>query len=348
MHRTPSSNNSHDSLIAKALRREVVERPPVWMMRQAGRYLPEYMELRKKYGFLERCYNPQLAAEITLQPLRRFSFDAGIIFSDILLPLHAMGADLHFREGEGPEIDNPIRSSADVQKITEFEPWEHLPAPMEAIQLCTEETDKPILGFAGAPFTLACYWIEGKGSRDWAKTKAFMWNDPENFKLLLDKLAVAVAKHLRAQLDAGAIAVQLFDTWAGALSREEYAEFALPAVQKIFSLLPGENTLYFCKDSSCFVDMFPQTNAKAFALDWRADWNRVKSIVKDAPLQGNLDPIALQAPTDTIVKKVRHILMQAGPVGHIFNLGHGCTPQTPISGIQTVLDTVQEWNWLQQ
>ena len=336
-----------DSLIAKALRREVVKRPPVWMMRQAGRYLPEYMELRRQYGFLERCYNPELAAEITLQPLRRFPFDAGIIFSDILLPLHSMGADLHFREGIGPQIDNPVRSPEDVAALKDFEPERDLPSPMAAIRRCLEETDKPILGFAGAPFTLACYLIEGGGSKTWHHTKHFMWSQPEAFKQLMDFLAVAVAKHLQAQINAGATAVQLFDTWAGALSRADYEEFALPSIKKIFSMVSGAPALYFSRDSQCFLDYYPQTGADAFALDWRADWARAKSIVGEVPLQGSLDPIALQAPPEVIRQKVHQIIRDAGPTGHIFNLGHGCTPQTPISGVQAAIDAVLEWDWSQ-
>ena len=338
-------HDDSQSLMAKALRREPVTRPPVWMMRQAGRYLPEYMELRRQFGFLERCYNPEIAAEITLQPLRRFPFDAGILFSDILLPLHSMGADLHFREGKGPQIDNPVRSEEDVAALKEFEPERDLPSPMQAIRLCRERTDKPILGFAGAPFTLACYLIEGGGSKDWHQTKRFMWSKPEAFKQLLDKLAVAVGKHLQAQVNAGALAVQLFDTWAGALSRADYVEFALPAVQKVFSMVSGAPTLYFSRDSNCFLDYYPQVGADAFALDWRADWAQAKRVLGDAPLQGNLDPIALQAPPSVIREKVHQIIQDAGPLGHIFNLGHGCTPQTPIEGVQAALDAVHEWDW---
>lgn len=340
-------HDDSQSLMAKALRREPVTRPPVWMMRQAGRYLPEYMELRRQFGFLERCYNPEIAAEITLQPLRRFPFDAGILFSDILLPLHSMGADLHFREGKGPQIDNPVRSVEDVAALKDFEPERDLPSPMAAIRLCRERTDKPILGFAGAPFTLACYLIEGGGSKDWHQTKRFMWSKPEAFKQLLDKLAVAVGKHLQAQINAGALAVQLFDTWAGALSRADYVEFALPAVQKVFSMVSGAPTLYFSRDSNCFLDYYPQVGADAYALDWRADWSQARRVLGDAPLQGNLDPIALQAPPEVIRQKVHQILREAGPVGHIFNLGHGCTPQTPIDGVQAALDAVQEWDWSQ-
>lgn len=338
-------HDDSQSLMAKALRREAVTRPPVWMMRQAGRYLPEYMELRRQFGFLERCYNPEIAAEITLQPLRRFPFDAGILFSDILLPLHSMGADLHFREGKGPQIDNPVRSEEDVAALKDFEPERDLPSPMQAIRLCRERTDKPILGFAGAPFTLACYLIEGGGSKDWHQTKRFMWSKPEAFKQLLDKLAVAVGKHLQAQINAGALAVQLFDTWAGALSRADFVEFALPAVQKVFSMVSGAPTMYFSRDSNCFLDYYPQVGADAFALDWRADWTQAKRVLGDAPLQGNLDPIALQAPPSVIREKVHQIIRDAGPLGHVFNLGHGCTPQTPIEGVQAALDAVHEWDW---
>ena len=189
------------------------------------------------------------------------------------------------------------------------------------------------------------YLIEGGGSKDWHQTKRFMWSKPEAFKLLLDKLAVAVGKHLQAQINAGALAVQLFDTWAGALGRDDYIEFALPAVQKVFSMVSGAPTLYFSRDSNCFLDYYPQVGADAFALDWRADWAQAKRVLGDVPLQGNLDPIALQAPPSVIRDKVHQILRDAGPLGHIFNLGHGCTPQTPIEGVQAALDAVHEWDW---
>jgi uroporphyrinogen decarboxylase len=256
-----------------------------------------------------------------------------------------MGADLHYREGVGPQIDNPVRTPEDVLALKDFEPERDLPSPMEAIRICRQKTDKPILGFAGAPFTLACYLIEGGGSKTWHHTKHFMWSQPKAFKQLMDFLAIAVGKHLQAQINAGAVAVQLFDTWAGALSRKDYLEFALPSVQKVFSLVSGAPTLYFSRDSQCFIDFYPQTGADAFALDWRADWSRAKSILGTAPLQGNLDPIALQAPPEVIREKVHSIIRDAGPIGHVFNLGHGCTPQTPISGVQAAIDAVLEWDW---
>lgn len=339
------SNSHQDSLIVRALYNKPNPRPPVWMMRQAGRYLPEYMELRAKNPFLERCYNPEIAAEITMQPLRRFTFDAGIIFSDILLPLHKMGADLHFRPGKGPQIDNPVRTAADVRALKSFDPLRDLPSPMEAIKICNEQASVPILGFAGAPFTLACYLIEGGGSRDWIHTKRFMWQNPDAFHELLNRLADAVGAHLQAQADAGAAALQLFDTWAGALSNEDFVEFALPAARRALSFVVDTPTMYFTRDASAFLPHLPDVGATGIALDWRTDMKRARAELGSIPVQGNLDPIALQAPEATLRQKVRDILKAAGPVGHIFNLGHGCVPSTSIDGIHAVLDEVQKWSW---
>ncbi|MEC7984802.1 MAG: uroporphyrinogen decarboxylase [Myxococcota bacterium] len=334
-----------DSLIVRALYNKPNPRPPVWMMRQAGRYLPEYMELRAKHPFLERCYNPEIAAEITLQPLRRFSFDAGIIFSDILLPLHKMGADLHFRPGKGPEIDNPVRTPADVKALRSFDPMRDLPAPMQAIQICTEQVDVPILGFAGSPFTLACYLIEGGGSKDWRHTKRLMWQEPQAFQELLDKLADAVGAHLQAQAEAGAAALQLFDTWAGALGTDDFLRFALPAARRALSYVVDTPTLYFTRDSGPFIDHLASVGSTAIAIDWRIDMKKARAVLGHIPIQGNLDPIALQAPEETLRAKVRDIITKAGPLGHIFNLGHGCIPSTPIEGVATVIDEVQKWSW---
>jgi len=315
------------------------------MMRQAGRYLPEYMELRAKYDFLQRCYDPEIAAEITLQPLRRFAFDAGIIFSDILLPLHKMGADLHYRPGVGPQIDNPVRSPDDIQALLDFDPIRDLPSVMQAIRLCNQRADVPILGFAGAPFTMACYLVEGGGSKNWIHTKKLMWNHPQAFTELLSKLADAVGSHMQAQIEAGAAAVQLFDTWAGALSPQDFLRFALPAAQRALAFVKDAPTLYFTRDSGTFLPYLVDSGASAIALDWRIDMLRARQELGDIPVQGNLDPIALQAPEATIREKVRRIIKSAGPTGHVFNLGHGRVPSTPISGIHTVLDEIQSWSW---
>ena len=332
-----------DSLLLQALRNENCVRPPIWMMRQAGRYLPEYMELRGKHPFLDRCYNPAIATEITLQPLRRFRFDAGIIFSDILLPLHKMGADLHFRPGKGPQIDNPLRSPSDVAALREVDPHRDLAPVLEAISMCCAAADVPILGFAGAPFTLACYMIEGGGSKDWIHTKRFMWSQPEAFQDLLNRLADVAGRHMAAQLEAGASAVQLFDTWAGALSTADYLRFALPAAQRALSHVRGAHSIYFTRDSAPFLEHLRGTGASAIGLDWRIDIGVARSRLGDIPVQGNLDPIALQAPEDELRSKVRSILRAAGPKGHVFNLGHGCVPSTPISGVAAVIDEVRSW-----
>jgi uroporphyrinogen decarboxylase len=332
-----------DSLLLRALRNEKLERPPIWMMRQAGRYLPEYMELRGKHPFLERCYTPEIAAEITLQPLRRFRFDAGIIFSDILLPLHRMGADLHFREGVGPQIDNPVRSPAEVLALKEVDPRRDLGPVLDAISLCCERASVPILGFAGAPFTLACYLIEGGGSKNWIHTKRFMWSQPAAFQDLMNRLADVAGRHMAAQLEAGASAVQLFDTWAGALSTSDYLRFALPAARRALSHVKGEHSIYFTRDSAPFLEHLPSTGATAIGLDWRIDMGTARAQLGDIPVQGNLDPIALQAPEPELREMVRQILRAAGPKGHVFNLGHGCVPSTPVSGVAAVIDEVRNW-----
>ena len=334
-----------NSLLLRALRGESTERPPVWFMRQAGRYLPEYREVRSRVSFLELCHNPELACEVTLQPLRRFGFDAGIIFSDILLPLEAMGADLTFRPGEGPRIHNPVRSREDVAALKGIDPVVDLPSPLKAIALTDAAAGVPILGFAGAPFTLACYLVEGSGSKNWATVKSMMWNDPEGFTTLLNKLADVVAAHLQAQVEAGAAAVQLFDTWAGALSTDDFRRFALPAARRALQGVEGI-TLYFTKDASPFLPLLSEVGASGIGLDWRTDMARARKLLgEDVPVQGNLDPIALHAPPEAITRMTREIIAAAGPKGHVFNLGHGCIPSTPIEGVQAAVDAVKGWSW---
>lgn len=335
----------HNSLLLRALRGEKTERPPVWFMRQAGRYLPEYREVRSRMSFLELCHTPEMACEVTLQPLRRFGFDAGIIFSDILLPLEAMGADLTFRPGEGPRIHNPVRDRAGVDALKPFDPPRDLPAPLEALRLTDAAAGVPILGFAGAPFTLACYLIEGQGSRNWESVKTLMYGDPELFRALLDKLAEAVGAHLQAQIEAGAAAVQLFDTWAGALSPDDFRRFALPAARKALSMVDGL-TIYFTRDTAPFVSWLPEVGAEALGLDWRMDMAEARQrLGSEVVVQGNLDPLALHAPHDEIARRVQQIISAAGPRGHVFNLGHGCIPSTPISGVQAAVDAVKGWSW---
>jgi uroporphyrinogen decarboxylase len=333
-------------LLLRALAGEALERPPVWMMRQAGRYLPEYMAVRSPITFLDLCHNADLCCEVTLQPLRRFAFDAGIIFSDILLPLEAMGCPLTFGKGEGPRFPEPIRDRSAVARLKHIDPWRDVPAPLRALQLTTARAGVPILGFAGAPFTLACYLIEGEGSKDWHHTKAMMFNDPEGFGALLDRLADMVGDHLQAQVEAGAAAVQLFDTWAGALAPDDFRRWAAPAARKALSKVKGAPTLYFTRDASPFLPWLHEIGAGSIGLDWRTDMARARATLgPTVPVQGNLDPQALTAPPAVIAAKVQAIIAAAGPAGHVFNLGHGLTPTTPISGVQAAIDAVRSWRW---
>lgn len=333
-------------LLLRALSGESLPRPPIWMMRQAGRYMPEYRAIRAKLDFLELCADADLCAEVTLQPLRRFRFDAGIIFSDILLPLASMGLDLTFGKGMGPRIGNPIRGRDDVAALGDFDPVRDLPAPLRALQILKEQAEVPVLGFAGAPFTMACYAIEGGGSKDWIKTKQLMWRDPVAFGALLDRLADAVGDHLQAQVEAGAAAVQLFDTWAGALSTEDLRRWALPAAQRALSRVKGAPTLYFTRDSGPFLPYLRDSGADAIGLDWRVDLAHARGVLgPDVPVQGNMDPIALFADKDELIRRTHAIIRRAGPAGHVFNLGHGITPTTPMDAVETVVEAVHAFRW---
>lgn len=337
--------NEERPLIVRALLNEPLERPPIWFMRQAGRYLPEYRELRSNHTFLTMCHTPELAAEVTLQPLRRYPFDAGIIFSDILLPLESMGADLEYVPGTGPVIRNPVRTASDVAALKDFDPIRDLPSPMESIRLTTAATDVPILGFAGAPFTMACYLIEGQGSRNWPETKRFMFSQPALFGELLNRIADAVGDHLQAQVDAGAVGVQLFDTWAGALTPEDFRRWALPASRRALARVSGAPRIFFTKDTAPFLPWLREVGADAYAIDWRVDIKTAREALGDIPVQGNLDPQALHAPHDEIRRRVNAIIERAGPKGHIFNLGHGITPDIDPEAVGVAVDTVHNFRW---
>ena len=336
---------SDTPLLLRALRGEPVPRPPIWMMRQAGRYLPEYLAIRANTSFLELCHDGDLIAEVTLQPLRRFGFDAGIIFSDILLPLEAMGCRLEFGKGHGPRFPEPLRDRAAIRALGHLEPETQLPGLFNGLRQTIAAAGVPILGFVGSPFTLACYLIEGEGSKDWIRTKQLMWSDPIAFQELLDRLADAVGDHMQAQVNAGAAGVQIFDTWAGALSVEDWKRWALPSAARALARVKGAPTLYFTRDTAPFLPWLKETGASAFALDWRVDMAWARSLLGSAPVQGNMDPIALFAPPEEIRRRVHGIIQAAGPLGHVFNLGHGVTPSTPISGVQAMVDAVKAWRW---
>lgn len=312
-------------------------------MRQAGRYLPEYREVRAKTTFLGLCKTPELAAEVTLQPLRRFPLDAGIIFSDILVPVEAMGVPLEF--DEGPHLPKPVRSLSDIEALTVPDPSAKMTFVADAIRIVRREMpDRPLLGFAGAPFTLASYMIEGGGSSNYAETKRFLYNEPKAARLLLEKIAKTVAVHLVAQIEAGASAVQIFDSWAGYLSRDDYLNFALPyTVQIIDEVKPkGVPVILFAKGAhACFPEL-AQAGADVLGVDWTSPLDRVREETGEkVVLQGNLDPCALFGPIERIEREVQRIVNEMqGAKGHVFNLGHGVLPQTNPEHVAALVDAV--------
>lgn len=334
-----------NDLLLRALASEPVERPPVWFMRQAGRYLPEYHTVRNTTDFLGLCRSPELAAEVTLQPLRRFKLDASIVFNDILVPAAAMGMDLKFVKGSGPVFSDPLQSPADIGRLKTPTVDGDMPHVLDTIRILVDQIDVPLFGFAGAPFTLAAYMIEGGGSKQFLEVKRFMFHYPEAFSALLERLADIVGEYLQAQVDAGCSAVQLFDTWAGCLSPEDYRRFALPAARKALASVSGVPRLYFTKDSSPFLPWLRETGADALALDWRTHIGAARSVLGDIPVMGNLDPILLYAPPAEIRSRVHRIIEAAGPRGHVFNLGHGVLPTTPIEGVEAMVSSVREWRW---
>ena len=326
-----------------ALTRQPVDRPPIWFMRQAGRYLPEYRAVRERVSFLELCGDADLACEVTIQPLDRFDLDAAIVFSDILTIPEALGLEVRFDKGHGPRLPRTVRSASDVDALVRPDVADALPiVPATLKAFRAQRPDTPILGFAGAPFTLLCYMCEGSGSKDWIETKKLLMSDPATARRVLDLLADVVGDYLQAQIDAGAAAVQIFDTWAGALSVEDYRTFALPATQRALARVKGAPRLHFTRDTMPFLHLAEQTGADAIALDWRCDMAVARSQLGDLPVQGNLDPIALHGPPDQIRARVHQICDAAGPVGHVFNLGHGVVPSTPIEGVEAMVRAVHE------
>ena len=334
------------SSFVKACRREPVERTPVWLMRQAGRYLPEYREIREKHDFLEMCKTPEVAVEVTLQPLRRFDLDASIIFADILLPLEAMGLPLRFAKGAGPVLDRPITCEADVDALRPIEPEDELGYVLAAVKLARQELKPttPLIGFAGAPFTLASYAIEGGSSRHFQKTKGLMWNDPATWDKLLGKISSAILRYLVAQARAGAQVVQLFDSWVGCLSRSDYERYVMPHSQSILRGLRDEGILaiHFGTDTGAFLDRMRIAGGDVIGVDWRQPLDTAWETIGDGvAIQGNLDPIALFAPKEVLEAKIDDILDRAaGRPGHIFNLGHGVLPGAPIEAVETLIERV--------
>ncbi|MBT9097734.1 uroporphyrinogen decarboxylase [Methylovulum psychrotolerans] len=344
-----------NDLFLKALLRQPIDRTPVWMMRQAGRYLPEYRQIREQAGsFMNLCTNPELACEVTLQPLRRFAFDAAILFSDILTIPDAMGLGLYFTEGEGPKFHNPVRSLADIQRLPIPDPGAELRYVTDAVSLIRKnlQGSVPLIGFSGSPWTLATYMVEGGSSKSFQKVKSLMYEQPAVMHLLLDKLAQAVAAYLNAQIEAGAQAVMLFDTWGGMLSSEDYAEFSLRYAKQVRVLLKTEQdgqiipTILFTKGGGLWLETMTDAGYDALGLDWQTDIGQARARVGGkVALQGNMDPIALYAQPDIIKEKVKTILSKYGSgSGHVFNLGHGILPDINPDHVKAMVDAVHEYS----
>jgi uroporphyrinogen decarboxylase len=328
----------------RACRREAVDCTPVWFMRQAGRYMAEYRALREKHSLLELCRTPELAVEVTLQPIRAFGPDAAILFSDLLVPLAPMGIPFDFQAGEGPVIESPLRTAADVAALRRFEPREELGTVLEAVRLLRRELAVPLIGFAGAPFTLASYAIEGGHSSHFARTKALMYGEPGTWHRLAALLAEVVADYLRAQVQAGVQAVQLFDSWVGALDEADYRELVLPHVRRIFDALADVDVpkIHFGTGTFHLLAAQREAGGTVIGIDWRTPldegWRRVGDGVA---VQGNLDPTLLLAPRERLLARVDEVLRRAGGrPGHVFNLGHGILPGTPVEAVRAVVEHV--------
>ncbi len=328
-----------NSRFLRACRREPVDATPVWFMRQAGRYMAEYRALRERYSLLDICRTPDLATEVTLQPLRRIDLDAAILFSDLLLPLEPLGLPFDFIKGEGPQLERPIGDVHDIDRLTRFDPRVALAHVLEAIGQIQRALDGrvPLIGFAGAPFTLASYAIEGGHSNHFAKTKALMYGHPEAWHRLCDLLATVVADYVTAQIDAGVDAIQIFDSWVGTLNATDYREFALPHTQRIFAAIGGRvPTIHFGTGTAMMLADIRDAGGDVIGADWRIPideaWDRIGH---DRGIQGNLDPTLLLGPPARMLQQADDILMRvAGRPGHVFNLGHGLLPSTPIEHVQ--------------
>jgi uroporphyrinogen decarboxylase len=320
---------------------------PVWLMRQAGRYLEEYRKLRAKYGFLELCKNPDLATEITLLPVEKLRVDAAILFADILLILEPMGIGLEYTNGDGPVIHRPVRSSGDVDGLKEFDVKGELEFVYQAVKKIRRELGNkvPLIGFAGAPFTLASYLIEGGGSRNYIHTKKLFYSAPEVWKRLMQRLAKVIAAYLNCQIAAGAQAVQLFDSWAGCLTPNDYEHFVQPYTKAVIdAVTPEIPVIHFSTGTAGLLKQIRASGGNVIGIDWRVNLDEAWAAVgHDVAVQGNLDPVALFASPKEIKGRVGEILRRAGgKPGHIFNLGHGVLPETPLDHVIAMVDAVHD------
>ena len=329
----------------KACRGEKTDYTPIWMMRQAGRYLPDYQKVRKNVTFLELCKRPELCVEVTLQPIDILNMDAAILFSDILIPLEAMGTTLEFHDGRGPVFPDTIRDQAALDKLIIPDPEEHTGFVMETIKLLRKELNVPLIGFAGAPFTCATYLIEGGSSKVFWETKKMMFTAPEMFHELMTKITKTTSLYLQAQAKAGAQALQIFDSWAGVLAPMDFAEFALPYVQQIIADLKdtGVPIIYFANNGATLLDLSVTSGADVLGLDWRINIGDAIKRVGNKAVQGNIDPFALLLPEEKLKPRIQKLLNDAADAhGHIFNLGHGIHQFTPPEQAKLCVDLVHE------
>ena len=328
-------------LFLRACAGDTVPRPPAWIMRQAGRYLPEYREVRSRVDFLTLCRTPELAAEVTLQPIRRFNLDAAIVFSDIMMPLESMGVRMTF--APGPHIETPVRDAAAVDRLQVPAAADIAPYVYATLKLLRQALPVPVIGFAGAPWTLAAYLVQGRGEKDFPQLRAMLAADPDASGRLLTALAEMTARYLVAQVEAGAQAVQLFDTWAGLLSAADYRRWVLPGVQHIMDTLRpmGVPRIYFAQNAGALLPVLREIDCEVMGVDWRLDLDEARRGLRPGVvLQGNLDPAILFAAPDQVRAATARVLAAGGNQRHIFNLGHGILPETPIASVEAVLETV--------
>jgi uroporphyrinogen decarboxylase len=335
-------------LFLRACRGEVTERAPIWVMRQAGRYLPEYREVRKNVSFLELCKNPKLAAEVTLQPIRRFGFDATILFSDLLVPLEAMGLTVEFTE-KGPSLPQPVRTPADLGRVSKFDPEAKTGFVTETIRLLRKELPEtsPLIGFAGAPFTVATYAIEGKTGKSFGETKKFFYQHPAEARRLLALIGEATRDYLLAQVKAGAQAIQIFDSWVGVVSPDDWADFVLEPTRALVAAVraAGVPVIYFPNGATTILDRIAAVGADVVGIDWRLPLDEARARLElsgsQQAVQGNLDPSVLLGPIGEIERRAADVVRRGGKRGHVFNLGHGITPDVPVQAVEALVAAVR-------
>ena len=336
----------HDSPLLKACRREPTPYTPVWIMRQAGRYMQEYRDVREKVPFIELCKNSDLAAEVAITAATKLGVDAAILFSDILLILEPMGMDLEYVKGDGPVLHNPVRTAAGVDGLRELESVDALSVVFDAVRKTRAglASHLPLIGFAGAPFTLASYMIEGGSSRHYEHTKVLMYRDSGAWHALMGKLVRATRQYLNRQIESGAQVVQLFDSWVGCLSPTDYREYVFPHMRELISgLTPGVPVIHFGTGNASLMPLMAEAGGDVIGVDFRMELGPTWDMLGDVAVQGNLDPTVLLADRDSILRKARLVLEQAqGRPGHVFNLGHGVLPTTPVDNVIALVDFVHE------